>query len=185
MLTEILEMVSGCSTQIVGEGESPSVLIWKGESGRTHFCGPNRKSYFQYLSPLKLKTETYSASETRFFRRRIISTRSVTNIYFVRCAFSCTCWGGGWGEARRSQFSRFWIWKNFCKISWGGGFNPQQILYLQRRKEKNKKFKHEPTGIRTHNPHVRGSKHCKRLTHHMALSSWKLFCLKLPKILFE
>ena len=121
MLTEILEMVSGCSTQIVGEGESPSVLIWKGESGRTHFCGPNRKSYFQYLSPLKLKTETYSASETRFFRRRIISTRSVTNIYFVRCAFSCTCWGGGWGEARRSQFSRFWIWKNFCKISLGGG----------------------------------------------------------------
>jgi len=91
MLTEILDIVSGCNTHNVEETKSASIFMWNGKVEEPTFVDPTAKAIFSTLLPSTWRREHIQPPKFSFFlRRRIISTSSVTIIYSVRCAFSCT-----------------------------------------------------------------------------------------------
>lgn len=134
MLTDILKIIAGCSTHNIDESESASVFIWNGKVEEPTFVDPTERAIFNTFLPSTWRRKHIQPPKFSFFlRRRLISTSSVTNIYFVRCPFSCTSLQKKWSErdARSSQFSRFWIWKTFCKIPWEGDQPNAKLLPTQ------------------------------------------------------
>jgi hypothetical protein len=110
-------------------------------SGRTHFCGPNRKRYFQYLSPLNLKRETNSASEIQFFLETTDKIHKFNDEYLLRqmcfLMYITTTKIGGGGCQGPSIFQVLNL-ENILQDTLGGGSTHNKV-FIYTGKNKNTK----------------------------------------------